>query len=304
MSDAHVLSKAETAYHLKSGEALDDGIRRILTEQVMLAIAELSNTGESLDKAVHEARKCVKRSRSLLRLIRPGIGKEYRRLNELLQSVSASLTQLRDAQEVIETLEDIRERHATDRFDGSHDLLQRRKAQAIASAEESGEIRRAIEVLQEAEQDIGSLPLQKLDFSLLARSLNKAFRRGKKAFSKAYDDPKAENFHECRKRVKDLRYQLGVLSKLWPDVFDGFVAYAKQLEEYLGDDHNLAVLSDILDEERSGDRTMLRKPTRHRQSELRKRAEHSSKRLYSESTNAWSRRLHVSWKAWQAETSN
>ena len=85
-----------------------------------------------------------------------------------------------------------------------------------------------------------------MDFELIVRRLALVIKRGKKkAYARAYDDPTADNFHDFRKRAKDLRYQLGVLSNLWPDVFERFSS-AKELEQTLGDDHNLAVFDSTL----------------------------------------------------------
>ncbi len=109
--------KPAVAYSLKSGENLPDGIRRVLKEQLNAAIDELSNPKEPLDRAVHEARKCVKRTRSALRLIRPAITDRFGQENYRLQQVGRQLSALRDAQALIETLADLEQKEARDRPD-------------------------------------------------------------------------------------------------------------------------------------------------------------------------------------------
>ena len=59
-------------------------------------------------------------------------------------------------------------------------------------------------------------------------------------------DPTAENLHEWRKRVKDLWYQQRLLQQAWPAVLKAEAAEAKALSKLLGDDHDLAVLAELL----------------------------------------------------------
>jgi CHAD domain-containing protein len=55
-----------------------------------------------------------------------------------------------------------------------------------------------------------------------------------------------ENLHEWRKRTKELRYQLELLSPLWPAAMKRRARRAKKLSDVLGDDHDLAVFRDLL----------------------------------------------------------
>ena len=62
----------------------------------------------------------------------------------------------------------------------------------------------------------------------------------------ALKDPSDANLHEWWKRVKDLRYQLELLEPLWPDVMKVAADQANTLSDLLGDDHDLAVLRELL----------------------------------------------------------
>ena len=59
---------------------------------------------------------------------------------------------------------------------------------------------------------------------------------------RAYADPNSEIFHEWRKRVKYLWYHLEILTELWPKVLSSLADELHTLSEYLGIDHDLAVL--------------------------------------------------------------
>ncbi len=303
--------KPQTTFSLKHGEALEDGIHRIFAEQLSLAIYELSNTQGSLDTAVHEARKCIKRTRSLLRLVRSAIPKIYLCENRRLQKVGRSLSELRDAQALLDTLSDLKKPEDTDghgdsqshdKFEAACELLRNRKQQVTESLRDNGDLQRAIDQLSEARDTLQTSSLQKVDFELIVRRLALVIKRGKKAYARAYDDPTADNFHDFRKRAKDLRYQLGVLSNLWPDVFEGYVSSAKELEQTLGDDHNLAVLTDVVNEHKTPDEEeqALQKRIGKKQAQLREKANCLGERIYSEPIKAWTSRLQASWKAWTA----
>ncbi len=110
-----------------------------------------------------------------------------------------------------------------------------------------GGMENAIAQLKAAIAHVDKLTYAKVDFPRIAKSLRKSVKRGIEAFRAAEDDPEPEKFHEFRKRAKDLRYQLSLLSELRPDL-QKYSESAKELEQMLGDDHNLAVLTDLLKE--------------------------------------------------------
>ena len=64
--------------------------------------------------------------------------------------------------------------------------------------------------------------------------------------AEATRDVSDNTLHEWRKRAKDLRYQLQFLCKAWPGVIDAAVAEAHDLGDILGDDHDLALLRQLL----------------------------------------------------------
>src|SRR4051812_4182529 len=112
---------------LKFGEALPEGLRRVLHEQLDGAVEHLSTAGAERGKAIHEARKSIKRTRSLLRLIRPAINAQYKDGNRTLRAAGRMLSEMRDAQVLIDTLHDLQA--AQNRaFAGIEKILAERKA--------------------------------------------------------------------------------------------------------------------------------------------------------------------------------
>jgi CHAD domain-containing protein len=156
--------------------------------------------------------------------------------------------------------------------------------------------------LRESLESLGNLPFDGIDFSVLTDSFDTTLKQGRKACSQAYSHPVAANFHEFRKRAKDLRYQLTVLTELWPDVLSGYSKSAKTLEQYLGEDHNLAVLTDVLNGNGRNPNTfkVIAGSVANEQRKLRKKAKLLAGRLYAEPRKVWSARLNSSWQAWQS----
>src|SRR5262245_53924237 len=92
------------AYRLKLSESLTRGVRRIALDQLDLAEQRLKDKSDPV-AAVHEARKSLKRTRALLRLIRPALGESvYRRENGQLRDAGRLLSASRDRDVMRETV--------------------------------------------------------------------------------------------------------------------------------------------------------------------------------------------------------
>ncbi len=100
------------AYRLEGNEGVDWELRRSAVEQGGEALEQLT-VGLRVDsaKAIHEARKSLKKQRSLMRLgrsiLQPG---ERRRENEALRGVAAALSATRDTDVAVEALDKLAER--------------------------------------------------------------------------------------------------------------------------------------------------------------------------------------------------
>jgi CHAD domain-containing protein len=299
-----------TTFHLKGGESVRKGLKRIVAEQFKAAIDHLTHSQTDLEESVHEVRKSIKRIRAILRLLRPALGSAYREENAALQEVGRTLSLVRDAHALLETLDALTEQYrdeVSEKFQiRSRQLLLAHKQEREEEFDSEQEIPRLIEQLTRLSDQAESWPYDKADIRLLADGLATTIERGRKSYQHAYAEPLPDNFHDWRKRAKDLRYQLTLLEKLWPDVFGGFLAAAKKLEELLGMDHNLVVLRETLLTRADGvgaqeDIRVLLLMIDAYQHELRSEAEGLGIRLYSEKPKHWIRRVQHSWEARKKE---
>jgi CHAD domain-containing protein len=99
------------SFELRPAESLRKGIHRIVRKQMDNALEQLTGPHSgSRDEAVHEARKCFKRIRGVLRLVRPVIGaKAYRQENTCFRDAGRPLTGVRDAKILVGTLDRLAE---------------------------------------------------------------------------------------------------------------------------------------------------------------------------------------------------
>lgn len=302
------------SYRLHAPECLEAGLRRIAVEQLDLARGGFDDAGLDRHTAVHEARKCCKRLRGLLRLARAGFGDDvYRRENASLRDAARRLSDLRDAEALIETYETLDARFARQidrrRIAPVRQALAARR-QRLADDDATLEHRVAAfrKDLEAARRRVSSWGLDGGDFNALAAGLKRTYKRGRKAMDAAYAAPSAERFHDWRKRAKYHRYHLELLYELWPKQFKAHRSEVKALETMLGDEHDLEVLRATLAAESAGfgeesARTLLDLAERRR-AELRAGMRPLGHRVFAERPKALVRRYDAYQRTWRSEVAN
>lgn len=116
------------AYRLKNKESIGAEIKRIAQEQTDKAIEQLTEEikSDNIDsssnaaavnerqEAIHDVRKRIKKIRAVVRLVRDELGKEvYKRENECFRDAGRGLSEVRDAQVLLETFNKL-EKHFAD----------------------------------------------------------------------------------------------------------------------------------------------------------------------------------------------
>jgi CHAD domain-containing protein len=232
-------------FRLRRGEPIPHGIRRVVCEQLDMAIERLDGrTREDHPEAVHEARKSLKRLRAVVRLARAELGDDvYRRENATFRDTGRRLADTRDAQVLVETLDKL----VDDDPAAARDLRQLREAlvrrrDALNRRSDSGSSEEVVLELRQARERIDEWPLEEEGFAALAPGLKRIYRRGRRALKIAHGDPSDEHLHELRKRVKDLWHASQLLRPAAPKRMKALAKGLHALSDRLGDDHDLAVL--------------------------------------------------------------
>src|SRR5215218_6617207 len=165
------------AYRLSFADDVPGSVRRCAREQLAGAVERLE---EDPVKAVHEARKHLKKTRALLRLVRPALGrKAYRRENDALRDAGLALSGARDADVLVQTVEKLAE-HATgrlpaDTFDQLRDALATDAAAGAGGADGAAPNLAAVtESLRAIELRIETWPLDEADWDTVLAGVARA----------------------------------------------------------------------------------------------------------------------------------
>jgi CHAD domain-containing protein len=245
----------ERRFRLRDRERAPDGVRRIARGQLDMSIERLEgDTDEDLGTAVHETRKSLKRLRAVVRLARDELGDEaYRRENVVFRDAGRRLAGARDSQVLLETLDALTDRcpdeAPPERFErfkrtlvGQHGAAQRRLHERTAVAEVLGELRRARE-------RVGDWHLEREGLDALAPGLKRIYRRARRAYRGACEEPTTENLHELRKRAKYLWYAAQIVRSAAPKKMKRLARRAHELSDLIGEDHDLALLAQRAEED-------------------------------------------------------
>jgi CHAD domain-containing protein len=282
---------ASRAYRLKQGESVPKGIARIARGRIDHALDALKDPTE---EAVHDARKDTKKLRALLRLVRGEIGADvYSRENACFRDAARELAGVRDADVMLATLATLEERHADELpADAIGDLRQALEAHRIRTS--AGTRRQAaagaVGMLKEARGRVADWPLERDGFDALEDGLKRTYRRGRRDWQAAAEDPSPENLHEWRKRAKDLWYHCSLLEETWKPVMSALADEAHELSDRLGDDHDLVLLLEWGAEP-------LEQLISKRRQELRDEAFAYGARLYADKPKVFVRRIERWWRA-------
>ena len=298
-------------YELRSDESPSAGIERIALGRIDHALGELRGEGSAtFAESVHEARKDLKKLRSVLRLVRDRIGDEtYRRENARFGEAGRMLSGARDAQVKLETIDALRDR--SERMPTKTNLrafvraLEReRRSHGRAGMKRDAVVERAAAEIEAGRAAVGEWAPAEDGWDLVAGGFARGYRRGRRWLRDVHADPSAEHVHEWRKRVKDHWYHLRILRPMWPSELGVRADEIHRLSELLGDHHDLAVLA----EDARGRRelfareetlTDLLAAVEERQGELLARALRLGDLLYAERRKAVVSRFESYWATWR-----
>ena len=297
------------AYCFKRRESVLKAVRRIGRERMASAFARLENWRRAA--AIHGARKDLKKMRALLRLVRPGISKrDYRRLKCQLRDAAGLLAPLRDASVNIKASNDL-ERRFHGRLDpGALRQLRLTLSEAARGAtsrfEEEKAWRAAGRKLRRVANEWERLEITGKGWKVIGPGVIEAYRQGQRACQRARREPVPGNFHTWRKRAKDLWYQVTLLRSVWPEQMDALISESAVLCELLGDDHDLVILREAVNNLHPGKTNpgaveTLAASIAERQKELRSAALELGARFYAEKPAVFCDRLAGYWRSWRGK---
>jgi CHAD domain-containing protein len=259
--------------------------REIFLHQLGSALEELDGKKSN----IHGARKQLKRARATLRLLRPTIGDElYQRENIAARDAARPLSLARDEEVMNGAIQGLGARFGP-AASGLHLPHTNRKQSAPPLAR----IRTALKASM-ARAHAWSIDVDEWDS--IATGLHKTYRRGRRALRGSRRERTTEDLHEWRKQTKYLWHQLQLLTPMAPGPVGELADEFHHLADYLGDEHDLAVLRTRA----TGQSTNL---IDRRREELQDKAFALGERLYADKSQAFLHALHKYWTEWERRQS-
>ncbi len=245
--EAYVVHNAVTmTYRFIAGESASDGVRRIAVEEIDAVLCRLDPGAADLDDAIHEARVSCKRLRALLRLMRGAMsGGLYRRENMRFRDAARHLSDVRDAAVFSDAFERLVAPPCSYVAPAVVDALRARLAEHPAhdAADKRRVVHDVVVVMRDARHHAERWHLQGEGFGAMMPGLERTYRGGRDLMRKAAADNRAGNFHDWRKEVKYLLYQVRALTPIWPEMLRRHARELERLAERLSDHHDLVILA-------------------------------------------------------------
>jgi CYTH domain-containing protein/CHAD domain-containing protein len=295
------------AFALTPRRDVRDELVRVAQERLDDALSQLDElddaSGADIETVVHDVRKRCKETRALAELIRPALGPAFRSFNGSVRDAASELSSIRDAHAVLDTFD--RLRAAQPALDHpSLDLVRAHQAEVAAAATRSvaggdQRLENARILLRSARSEIDDWTIPS-GFEPLAAGLRRTYERGAKHHAEVRRQATDERVHEWRKEAKRLWYQLRLLQLAAPSVLDPTIELLHALGDALGDDHDLAVLVELLDADPSsfgGDDVVQRARAlaRTQQDQLRSGAVRLGATIYAETGKQFAKRISRYW---------
>lgn len=278
----------------------EKAVRRIAGELLETSRLILGDPSLPREALVHELRKNVKKTRALLRLVRPGF-RDFEQQNAALREAARLIAPLRDADVLALTF---------DRAAARADLPPQKTASLrdrLAPA--LGETIRAEERLEAHRQAVAAIEtgiedwkIRHKGFDSLSGGLERSWEGCRRSMRKARDKTDAESLHHFRKRVKDHWYHARLLGPIWPDMMAAHVSACDKLGEALGDARDLAILVETLGADTfAGDETAaaIAATAGEEEAKLLAKSWRSGARLFAEPAPALARRWRNWWEVWR-----
>ncbi len=252
----------------------------------------------SPNQAVHELRKLFKRLRALLRFYHSVQGNDPKTLRDEMKHFGRLLSPLRESfvnanlfENELRTKKIVPERKM--RWAGEQFFLKNKKL--VGSSLWDQPVCRSIRpFLSRLESRLEAAGSRKITAPQIVSELNHSYQKGYYLFRELPDHPSAEAMHSLRKKLKRLYYQLDFVRLFHPKYFKLKSEQLNLINDQLGNDHDLHVLSEELLSEDYGfsgeEKLLLKNQVEHlrelNQLKLRPRL----KQFFSESPEAFNQK--------------
>lgn len=271
-------------FHLEQHEPIDEGLRRIATEQIDFALRDLADPDMPMDRKVHSLRKRCKKLRGLLRLLRPVMGPAFDVDDQRFRDAAHLLARARD-QSVHADLAD-------ELGNGANGH------QEPAPTVSQGTLDDVRERFCTARDAVAAWPFELHGFADIAPGLADTYRKCVDAWAQVRDAPDDANYHRLRKWTKYHWYHVRILERVNKPVLRRRRRRLRKLQLQLGDAHDLALVADAPPTGPPTDARLIEQAI-DRKRRLYRRARKRAAALFSRSPDALVADFAAWWVAWR-----
>jgi CHAD domain-containing protein len=228
-------------FRIKRKDRVDEAVRRIVRAQLGAAIRAARDADGSQEERVHEVRTRLKRSRAALALIRRQVGKVAVRDDKRLRDAARRLARPRDLAVQAHTFRVLGTRlpielppHLVRRLVS----VERQMRRALAPDEVERELRRSVRALRRLRRRLGRWPVAH-GRRAVGEGVTETYRKARRALRAVRVRPSPRRFHDWRKQVKALSYELHIVGGAIPELLTTLVPKVERLADLLGQVHDL-----------------------------------------------------------------
>jgi CHAD domain-containing protein len=228
-------------YRIKQKEQVGKAVRRIVREQLRSAIRAARDRKLDQEERVHEVRTRLKRSRAALALIRRQAGGKAARDDRKLRDAARLLAKPRDLAVQAHTFRVLGTRLQSElppRLLARLAAAERQIRRALEPDEVERDLKRAARALRRLRRDLPKWGVGK-GRRAIGGGLTRTYKSGLARLEAAREQPSPDRFHEWRKRVKALSYELRLISGAVPELTTSLIPKVERLGEILGQIHDL-----------------------------------------------------------------
>ncbi len=272
-------------------------VRKVMRKLLEASAHDLR--GAAAGAGVHAARRSIKRMRSVLRLVRPGLGTAaFRDGDRLMKEAADLLAEARQAEAFNAILAKL------DIGDAARSAVlvhlrsiagPQATPDALADA-----ARKSLDLVSQLQAELRRWHLPRRGRSFCIGGLKRSYALARRQLAAALRTEDAEALHEARKHVIHNLHHTEMLRGLWPDVMPAIVAELTVLREALGEINDLDELTSAISGFAPADEALLTEihaaiaalHGAHLVTARRKSAV-----LYAEKPSAYAQRIDAMWRA-------
>ena len=282
------------AYSLRAGQPVVAEVRRVAAEELSAAIRELRSVGSAnADRAIHRARRHIKKTHALFRLVRPSLTHRHLASHKRLNLLEQFLAALADAEAAVDALNRLVDAYPDEvpahLLYAARSALVRRCREADRRAVARGVLSGCVDLLQRQRTQIRLWRFSADGLPALEAGLRRSIRRSRKAMVEALARPSADRFYRWRRRVKNHWLQVRLLEGVCDDRLAEVEAALESLDGTLAEYNDCGILQRALARLRGlsrRERTHLLRLVRRYAADRRRRAEHLGAELYRDTAES------------------